>query len=276
MAAANATTPGAGPVFAVGAHANGSVGSTTIANATTNIGGNVPALMTPFNSATTPNTFAFATGLPNAASVTSALVGHPNNTAVWTQPTAFVAGAGLLGAVFNGTPGVAHSYMTQTDYSFAVPSGKGSSLTVGLLNGLGFGTLSGNDSLSFEVTDNGLGIAPLATSFPLPAGATLSGDIISFNSIAAATAFFSDDVLTFGTLSGTNTIGVDLNLTAADPVGFQGNFLVGTAGPAGGGGGGAVPEPGTLAVFLTALLGWFGINRFRQQKSGGGGGARMA
>jgi hypothetical protein len=35
-----------------------------------------------------------------------------------------------------------------------------------------------------------------------------------------------------------------------------------------------VPEPGTFAVFLTALLGWFGINRYRQQKPAGG--ARMA
>jgi PEP-CTERM motif-containing protein len=79
-------------------------------------------------------------------------------------------------------------------------------------------------------------------------------------------------VLTFGALAGNNTIGVNLDLTAADNVGFQGNFLVGTAGPAGGGGAG-VPEPGTLAIFLSALLGWFGI-RLRQQKKDAG--VRMA
>ena len=36
----------------------------------------------------------------------------------------------------------------------------------------------------------------------------------------------------------------------------------------------SVPEPGTFAVFLTALLGWFGIKRYRQQKPNGG--AQMA
>jgi hypothetical protein len=100
--------------------------------------------------------------------------------------------------------------------------------------------------------------------------------VISFTSAAAAAAFFSDDVLTFGNLAGTNMIGINLDLTASDAVGFQGNFLVGTAGPAGGGGGVAgVPEPGTLAIFLTALLGWFGI-RLRRQNRDKDDGVRMA
>src|SRR6185312_1209266 len=117
----------------------------------------------------------------------------------------------------------------------------------------------------------GVGINPASFSFPLPAGATLGPNgVITFSTLAAADAFFSDDVLTFAALAGNNTIGINLDLTAADAVGFQGNFLVGTAGPAGGG---AVPEPGTLAIFLSALLGWFGI-RYRQQKSETG--ARMA
>jgi hypothetical protein len=156
-----------------------------------------------------------------------------------------------LGAVFHGTPGISHTYDTESDYSFLVPTGKGTNLTVGLLNGLGFGTLTGSDSLTFMVTDN---------------SNTIFAD--TFSSLSAATSFFSDNVLSFGALTGTNTIGIDLDLTAADPVGFQGNFLVGTAGA--GGGGGAVPEPGTLAVFLTALLAWFGIGRRRPQKAGGG------
>ena len=75
-----------------------------------------------------------------------------------------------------------------------------------------------------------------------------------------------------------NTIAINLDLTAADAVGFQANFLVGTTGAGGGGGGGGgagVPEPGTLAIFLSALLGWFGI-RLRQRKAGGNTSARMA
>jgi len=286
LAAANATTPGTGPVFQVQAHANGTVGSTTIANANTNIGGNVPnvtvlnptGLMPAFVPGFSPNSFAFATGLPNQTSINQALAGppaHPNNTAVWTQPTSFVAGAGLQGAAFNGTIGVSHTYNTETDYNFSVPFGKGTLLTVGLLNGDSFGTLSGVDSLTLLITDNGNGIAPLTESF-LPAGVSINPitGLITFNSLAAADAFFSDDVLTFGALAGTNTIGIDLDLTASDAVGFQGNFLVGTSGPAGGGGGPAgVPEPGTLAIFLSAILGWLGI-RYRPQRSGNG--ARMA
>jgi hypothetical protein len=291
LAAANASTPGTGPVFQVQAHANGTIGSTTVATANTNIGGSVPnvtglnptGLMPAFAPGFSPNSFAFATGLPNAASVTAALAGppaHPNNTAVWTQPTSFVAGAGLQGAAFNGTIGVSHTYQTQTEYNFSVPFGKGTLLTVGLLNGQSFGALSGVDSLSFQVTDNGIGIAPVTLSAPLPSGATLGANgIITFSSLAAADTFFADDVLTFGALgAGANTIDINLDLTAADAVGFQGNFLVGTAGSAGGGGpggggGSSVPEPGTLAIFFSALLGWFGI-RLRQQKANTG--ARMA
>jgi hypothetical protein len=278
LASANATTPGNGPVFQVQAHANGTVGSTTAANATTNIGGSVPSLMPVFAPGISPDTFAFATGLPSAGSVTTALVAHPNNIAAWTQPTAFIAGAGLQGAAFNGTIGVSHTYQTQSEYNFSVPFGAGTLLTVGLLNGQSFGALSGVDSLSFQVTDNGVGIAPLSLSAPLPSGATLGANgIITFSSLAAADAFFADDVLTFGALGiGANTIDINLDLTAADAIGFQGNFLVGTTGTAGGGGGGgnaSVPEPGTLAIFLSALLAWFGIRR-RQQKANTG--AQMA
>ena len=112
----------------------------------------------------------------------------------------------------------------------------------------------------------------------MPSGATLGANgIITFSSLAAADAFFADDVLTFGALgTGANTIDINLDLTAADAIGFQGNFLVGTTGTAGGGGGGgnaSVPEPGTLAIFLSALLAWFGIRR-RQQKANTG--AQMA
>ncbi len=71
-----------------------------------------------------------------------------------------------------------------------------------------------------------------ASGFALSAGATLGANGVITFTTAAAMAFFSDDVLTFGTLAGNNTRGINLDLTAADAVGFQGNFLVGTAGPA--------------------------------------------
>ena len=281
LVTATAFTPGTGPVFAVGANANANIASTLVVNANTSIGGNTPALPSSFTTAGSAtgygsgglipngaNAFAIGTGLPTVASVSAVLNGTLNgkgaltsNTNVWAQQASFVAGAGLLGAVFpaNGTLGVEHDINTQLDYTFSVPSGKGTTLTIGLLNGTIFNGLAGEfanagDKLTFSVTDN------LASIYSQ-----------TFTTLAAAEAFFTDDVLTLGTFTGTNDIGINLDLVAFDDVGFSGNFLVGTSGTAGGGGGGAgVPEPSTIAVFFTALLGWAGINRKRQQKKAQG------
>jgi hypothetical protein len=91
-----------------------------------------------------------------------------------------------------------------------------------------------------------------------------------------ANAFFSDDLLNLGTQSGSIAgLTVSLGLTTAGAVGDGLDFVLGYAANGGGGGGGNnVPEPGTLAIFLSAMLGWFGINRYQKQKSNGG--MRMA
>ena len=247
LAAANAATLGNAPLFDVAAHATGTVAGAITVQAMTTVGGGVPALITPFNN-TMPNAaFAIGSGLPSSASLDAALVGHPTNAALWELPNSFVAGTGLLGAVFpaTGSIGTPQTFDTSVDFTFEVPGGKGVYLDVGLLNGTAFNASAFNsavDSLVFSVTDN---------------ATTILSD--SFTSLTQAVNFFTDDLLSFDPLFGTNTIGLDLTLTASDDIGFEGNFVVGTA----------VPEPGTLAIFLTALLSWFGLSRRKRRKAAG-------
>ena len=66
----------------------------------------------------------------------------------------------------------------------------------------------------------------------------------TFLSLTDAVNFFTDDVLTLGTIFGaSNDIGVDLALVSSDNVGFQGDFIVGT-----------VPEPASWLLFGTGLV----------------------
>ena len=246
VAKANAATPGNGPDLRVTAQATSNVvNDATVAQATTNIGGNFQAPVTPFNNTTATNAFAFATGLPNTASLTAALASDPKNQATWAN--SFVAGTGLLGAVFpaGGTVGTPHTFDTQIAFDFSIPSGYGSTLTIGLLNGTAFNAANFNaatDSLSFTITDN---------------SNTIFTD--SFTSLADAVSFFTDDLLTFDPLVGVdNTIDVDMSLVTINNVGFQGNVVVGT-----------VPEPTTWLILLTALLGWTGIAWRKRQKAAG-------
>jgi hypothetical protein len=112
-------------------------------------------------------------------------------------------------------------------------------------------------------------------TFGIMEGATTLLATQTFTSLAAANAFFSDDLLNLGTQSGNiNDLTVSLGLTTAGAVGEGLDFVLGFAGAGGGGGGAGVPEPSTFAVFFTALLGWFSIKRYRQQKENGG--MRMA
>jgi hypothetical protein len=132
---------------------------------------------------------------------------------------------------------------------------------------MGFGAFQTGDSLSFEITDNGAAIAPVHQS-NLPAGVQLTGGIFSFSSLAAADAFFSDNLLTFDALSGNNTIGVNLNLTAVNPLSFEADFLLGTDDPTYlPDSPDPVPEPNAAALFMTALLGWLGLNRYKRARS---------
>src|SRR5581483_2365708 len=99
----------------------------------------------------------------------------------------------------------------KADFSFTIPSGYGSTLTLGFLNGQAFNAAAfdpAHDSLTLTITDN--------------------ANVIftdSFLSLSDAVNFFTDDVLTLGTIFGAvNDIGVDLALVASDNVGFQGDF----------------------------------------------------
>ena len=241
LATAIATTPGS--IVNVRAQATGTVGGNAISamQAATSIGGAVPVLQVPFNNAVANNGLAVGVGMPSAASVMAAVATLPNNAASFTPPSTFVAGAGLLAAVTPG--GVMHSFDTKLDFTFAVPSGYGSTLTIGLLKGMAFNAGAFNtatDSLTLTITDN----AALIFN-------------TTFTSLLDAVTFFTDDVLTFNELFGTNDIGVDLVLSSAGNVGFQGNLLVGT-----------VPEPSTIAILLSAILGWYATEQRRRRKAG--------
>ena len=184
--------------------------------------------LTPFNNSAPNNAFATAVGLPDRASLNTALVGDPNNFAKWSPPSTFVAGEGLLGAIAPG--GIAHSFDTKVDFTFMIPSGYGSTLTIGLLNGTAFNAAAfdpSHDSLTLTITDN--------------ANVIFSD---SFLSLTDAVNFFTDDVLTLGTIFGaSNDIGIDLALVSSDNVGFQGSIVVGT-----------VPEPASWLLFGTGLV----------------------
>ena len=230
LATAIAATPGNTPLFAVNAQATGTVaaGNITSVNAATNAGGAFPQPVAPFNNAAPNNAFATAVGLPDRASLNTALTTDPNNFAKFSPLSTFVAGEGLLGAVAPG--GIAHSFDTKVDFTFMIPSGYGSTLTVGLLNGTAFNAAAfdpSHDSLTLTITDN--------------ANVIFSD---SFLSLTDAVNFFTDDVLTLGTIFGAvNDIGIDLLLVSSDNVGFQGNIVVGT-----------VPEPASWLLFGTGLV----------------------
>jgi hypothetical protein len=230
LATAMATTPGNAPLFPVAAQSTGTVasGSTTSANAATNAGGAFLAPVAPFNNTAPNSALATAVGMPDRASLNAALAGDPNNFAKWSPPSTFVAGEGLLGAIAPG--GIAHSFDTKVDFTFMIPSGYGSTLTIGLLNGAAFNAAAfdpSHDSLTLTITDN--------------ANVIFSD---SFLSLTDAVNFFTDDVLTLGTIYGvSNDIGIDLMLVSSDNVGFQGSIVVGT-----------VPEPASWLLFGTGLV----------------------
>jgi hypothetical protein len=230
LATATADTPNAGAVMNVNTSATGLVagGIITTTQAATNVGGGFIAPVTPFNNTAPNNAFAFAAGLPDRSSVDAAIAAQPNNAAKFTPASTFVAGTGLLGAIAPG--GVMHSFDTTAALTFNIPSGYGSTLTIGLLNGTAFNAAAFNpavDSLSFTITDNATVIFNQ-----------------SFSSLVQAVNLFTDDVLTLGTVfSGTNTIGFDLSLGGADNFGFEGDFIAGT-----------VPEPSSFLILGTGLF----------------------
>jgi hypothetical protein len=230
LATATADTPNAGAVMNVNTSATGLVagGIITTTQAATNVGGGFIAPVTPFNNTAPNNAFAFAAGLPDRSSVDAAIAAQPNNAAKFTPASTFVAGTGLLGAIAPG--GVMHSFDTTAALTFDIPSGYGSTLTIGLLNGTAFNAAAFNpavDSLSFTITDNATVIFNQ-----------------SFSSLVQAVNLFTDDVLTLGTVfSGTNTIGFDLSLGGADNFGFEGDFIAGT-----------VPEPSSFLILGTGLF----------------------
>ena len=244
QAIATAATVNTGSVSNVNAIANGTVagGVATATQAATSVGGGFIAPVTPFDNTVSNNVFAIASGLPNRSSVDAAIVADPNNAAKWTPPTTYVAGTGLLGAITPG--GITHSFDAKTDFTFQIPSGYGSTLTIGLLNGVVFNAAAFNsavDSLSLTITDN----------------ATVIFNE-SFSSLMQAASLFDDTTLTFGTLFGvSNTIGFDLALAGPDNFGFEGNVIAGT-----------VPEPASLTLFGTALLGWIVYRHRRTVKAG--------
>jgi hypothetical protein len=197
-----------------------------------------------------PNAFAKGSVNPTITGLTSA--NYPIVSGPLNASNTF--GIGTLALQQTNASASAQTYTSSLTYNLAAPVAGTYNLLAGLLEPVGGSFATGPFTLTFGITE----------------GATVLEPTQTFTSLAAANAFFSDDLLNLGAQSGNITgLTVSLGLTTAGTVGDGLDFVLGFT-PAGN----SVPEPGTLAIFLSALLGWFGIKRYRQQKPNGG--AQMA
>ena len=182
------------------------------------------------------NSFAYATGFPVAA----ALAGTVG--AAFGRPGAAVLGQQAMGATYAAGETGTRDYQSQIAYRFNARQLAGPGrLTIGFLDhdmtGAGFG------SLEFSVVEDKSKVFDE-----------------TFTSLDAANAFFDDTVLGLGTVdprapSGLLDVVFDLDVEADAPGSYGADFVLGET-PLGTGPG-AVPEPGTLALFLVGAVGSF-------------------
>lgn len=197
-----------------------------------------------------PNAFAKGSVNPTISGLTAA--NYPIVSGPLNASNTF--GIGTLALQQTSASANAQTYSGSLTYNLAAPVAGTYNLLAGLLEPVGGSFATGPFTLTFGIKE----------------GATVLEPTQTFTSLAAANAFFSDDLLNLGAQSGSIAgLTVSLGLTTAGMVGDGLDFVLGFAPTSS-----SVPEPGTFAVFLTALLGWFGIKRYRQQKPNGG--AQMA
>jgi hypothetical protein len=208
--------------------------STTISTATTNAivqtGGNGQSLVNPGQSA-----YAFATTLPDR-SYSTTLIGSASNIAgalLGTRDVVF--GTSILGANLSGDGSVSNTYSASSTFDFAY---KGD-LVLGLISPLD-DTPMGFQQIDFTVTLDGAEVVDE-----------------TFTSLAAADAFFDDNVLNLGAVSGVSDIMFSYNLVAGGAGGYGMDLAFG----------GAVPEPSTWAMML---IGFGGIGIAAARRAGKG------
>jgi hypothetical protein len=180
------------------------------------------------------NSAAFVEGLPSSADIAAAAAGNPTVLAAFAHPGEAL-GLMTLGAGSAGTQNILTNTYTSIA-AFQIDTSQLGSFTdvkVGLFNP----TLvdAGFDSLTFTVQN----------------GANVTTE--TFTSLAAADAFFQDQVLDLGNLgNGYQNLSFALSYTGYDPQGpesFDVGLGVGAFLPAVS----SIPEPGSLAALLSLL-----------------------
>ena len=209
--------------------------ASTASIATTNAiaqGGDGQMLVNPGQSA-----YAFATALPSK-SYSSALIGGASMVAgALLGPGEVVLGTSILGANLSGDGSAMDTYSASSTFDFA---SKGD-LLLGLIAPLD-GAPTGFQQIDFTVTLDGAEVVKEA-----------------FTSLLTADAFFDDQVINLGAVSGVADLIFSYDLVAAGAGGYGMDLAFG----------GAVPEPSTWAMMLVGFggLGYAGLKRARKSQS---------
>jgi hypothetical protein len=175
--------------------------------------------------------YAFATALPATAYSTALTGGASNVASVLLGARDVVFGASILGANLSGDGSVSDRYSASATFDLAY---KGD-LVLGLTAPLD-DTPTDFQSIDFTVTLDGADVLDQ-----------------SFTSLAAADAFFNDNVLNLGAVSGVSDIVFSYDLVAGGAGGYGLDLAFA----------GAAPEPSTWAMMLIGFgsLGYAGARR---------------
>ena len=209
--------------------------ASTASKATTNAivqAGDGQMLVNPGQSA-----YAFATALP-AKSYSTALIGGASMVAdALLGPGEAVFGTSILGANLSGDGSPADTYSASSTFDFAYRG----DLILGLIAPLD-GAPTDFQKIDFTVTVDGTEALTR-----------------SFTSLATADAFFADDVLNLGPVTGVADVMFSYDLVAGGSGGYGMDLAFG----------GAVPEPSTWAMMLMGFagLGYAALRRARESQS---------
>jgi hypothetical protein len=208
QAKTTATTSASGVVKSVSAVAQAQLGGAVTTVSQADIAGTVFG----FNG-TLENSYSFATGLPNAAFVSSILASNPNIDAALGTGQAAVFGAGVLGGFFVSSSTGSQTYQDSIDWTIN-PTNLSGHLVAGLIANQTFG--SGFSSLQFSVN---VGSTQVVND--------------TFTTLASAQSFFDDQALDLGSFATSANLAVDFNfklVTSSSGAGFGADLLLATTG----------------------------------------------
>jgi hypothetical protein len=181
--------------------------------------------------------YAFATALPSKSYSTALIGGASMVAGALLGPGEVVLGTSILGANLSGDGSAADTYSASSTFDFAYRG----DLLLGLIAPLD-GAPTDFQKIDFTVTLDGTEVVDR-----------------SFASLAAADAFFTDDPLNLGSVSGVTNLVFAYDLVAGGSGGYGMDLAFG----------GAVPEPSTWAMMLIGFagLGYAGLKRARKSRS---------